>query len=117
MALSSAQVRQLVEAELSRVRDEATLAHIRELLIEPYSVDREWYYGAPGQHYTCWTVLQDPAIYFAIAYCPEGFGPRRPWGFVSRTGSEGIGPDYEWYASLEEALKDSPLWDESTIAE
>lgn len=118
MALSSPRVRQLVEAELSGIQDPVARSRIRELLVEPDPVEREWFYGTPGQRYTCWTVLQDPALNIGIAYCAEGFGPGHPWGFVSLAGSQtGIGPDYWWFPTLEAALKDSPLWDESGVAE
>jgi hypothetical protein len=117
MDLSPARVQEIVDIEVSRIADEAARLRISELRVRPYPVEREWYYGTAGQRYTCWTVLEHPELNFGIAYCEEGFGPRRPWGFVALSGPQmGIGPDFEWYSSLEDALKDSPLWEDSGLA-
>jgi len=67
-------VRELLNAELARIRDQSLVARIRELLVEPYAVVRDWNYGVPGEAYECWTVLehhesnsQTPELLFAIA--------------------------------------------------
>jgi hypothetical protein len=101
MALSSDRVRALVEHELSRVQDDAARGRIRELVVAPYPVEREWFYGTPGQRYTCWTVLQDPELNIAIAYCDEGFGPGHPWG-------SSPWPEREWVSVP--IMSGIPLW-------
>lgn len=50
-------IQALLDAELRRITDESLLAKIRELLIPPEAVEREWDYGAPGERFTCWTIL------------------------------------------------------------
>ena len=111
MALSSERVRALVDAELSRITDAKLAARIRELLVPPRPVEREWDYGPPGQTYTCWTVLEDPDSNSGIAYCEEGFGPTFPWGLVFLTGEYlSIGMDAGWFDTLEEAMLNSMAW-------
>ena len=111
--LASARVQALVEAELSRVRDPAALPRLRALLVAPYPVARAWDYGAPGERYVCWTVLEHRASNTGIAYCERGFGPENPWGLVFLTGPDmSIGMDSGWFPSLEIALKESMAWDD-----
>ena len=38
----------MVEAELATISDSSLAAAIRRLVVEPYPVEREWDYGAPG---------------------------------------------------------------------
>jgi hypothetical protein len=115
MALSRDFVQDLVNAELSQITAGRAIARIRELIAPPYAVEREWLYGAPGQTYTCWIVLEHRASNTGIAYCAEGFGPGNPWGLVFLTGPRiGIGTDSEWYGTLEQAMKESMAWDEET---
>jgi hypothetical protein len=103
-----------VDLELQRIKD-AKLAHrIRELLVPPYPIERAWDYGSPGEHFTCWTVLEHRPSNTGIAFCNEGFGPSYPWGLVFLDGPHtGIGMDSGWFASLEEAMRDSAAWDGS----
>src|SRR5260370_40435213 len=59
-----------------------------------------------------WTVLQHHPSNTGIAYCLQGFGPSYPWGLVSLSGSHmNIGVDSCWFASLEDALRNSMAWD------
>ena len=112
MSLSATDVEQLVEAELSRISDVALRARIAQLRVRPHAVVREWFYGTPGQTYECWTVLEHWPSNTGVAYCPEGFGPRHPWGLVFLEGPLiGIGADYEWFATLEDAVRDSMAWE------
>jgi len=111
MPLSSERVRALVDAELARIPDSTLAARIRELLVPPYPVEREWDYGSPGQTYTCWTVLEHPDSNTGIAFCEEGFGPTFPWGLVFLTGEYvSIGMDSAWFDTLEETMLNSMAW-------
>jgi hypothetical protein len=112
MMLTSQMVSSLVNVEIARINDAALLARIRELLVTPYPVEREWDYGNPGEHYSCWTVLEHPSSNTGIAYCRQGFGPSDPWGLVSLSGDyTGIGMDSGWFPTLESAMRDSMAWD------
>ena len=73
--LTANEVSSLVSEELTRITDDAILAGIRELLVVPYPVERDWDYGRLGERFTCWTVLEHPPSNTGIAYCPQGFGP------------------------------------------
>ena len=94
-----------------RITDPALLARIRELLVVPYAVERDWDYGGIGDRFTCWTVLEHPPSNTGIAYCPQGFGPSDPWGLVSLSGEHmGIGMDASWFPTLESAVLGSKAW-------
>jgi len=115
MADDVARIRQLVESELSRLRDPNVLSYIRELLVDPYPVERAWDYGSPNQTYLCWTVLEHRKSNTGIAYCGHGFGPENPWGLVFLSGLQmGIGMDSAWFPRLEVALKESMAWDDDS---
>jgi hypothetical protein len=102
-----------VEREVLRISDLALVCRIRELLVTPYPVERNWDYGAPNQKFTCWTVLEHPSSNTGIALCFEGFGPSYPWGLVALTGPYmSIGMDCQWYRSLEDAMRGSVIWDQ-----
>jgi hypothetical protein len=105
-------VDQLVERELVAVRDPALLALIGSLRVEPYAVERDWDYGALGQRYVCWTVLEHRPSNTGVAYCEHGFGPTNPWGLVFLSGPHmSIGMDCGWYARLSDAVRESMAWE------
>ena len=102
-----------VERELERITDRRVVEKIRPLLITPYPVERLWDYGAPGQRFTCWTVLEHAESNTGIAFCSEGFGPADPWGLVFLSGPHmNIGMDCSWFVSLEDAFRESMAWQE-----
>jgi hypothetical protein len=106
-------ITRLVAGELARILAPVLVAAIRQLLVTPYVVDRHWDYGYPGEKYPCWTVLEHPPSNTGIAYCELGFGPSFPWGLVFLFGEHmGIGMDFGWLASLEDAMRDSQAWDQ-----
>ena len=101
-----------IERELAAIHDPLLLDLVRKLLVEPYAVEREWDYGAPGQTYVCWTVLEHQPSGTGIAYCEEGFGPKFPWGLVFLSGPYmSIGPDSAWFTRLDDAVRESQAWD------
>lgn len=105
-------VNDIVGRELSSIRDPAVLAIVQQLRVEPYPVEREWDYGAPGERYVCWTVWEHQPSNTGIAYCDAGFGPAHPWGLVVLSGpSMSIGMDSGWFARLEDAVRESMAWD------
>ena len=105
-------VTHLVERELAGIRDPAVLALVHRLRVEPYPVEREWDYGAPGERYVCWTVLEHRPSNTGVAYCSAGFGLTQPWGLVFLSGPHmSIGMDSGWFATLEGAVRESMAWD------
>ena len=117
MPIDASDVEQLVEAELSRTTDRAVRARIRELRVPAHSVQREWDWAKPpGQMFACWTVLEHTESNTAIAYCAHAYGPKTPWGLVFIAGPYApiMGMDAGWFSTLEEALRDSMAWEETT---
>jgi hypothetical protein len=113
MALDANQVRELIKAQLSRFRDPTALARLSPMLVEPYPIERAWDYGAPGEIFACWTLLEHRPSNTGIAYCESGFGPENPWGLVFLSGPHmGIGMDSAWFPELEIAFKESAAWEE-----
>jgi hypothetical protein len=118
MGITPAQIHTLVETELSTINDPRVVAHVRSLLVTPTAISRDWDYGAPGQTYPCWSVLNHPKSNTGIAYCESGFGPRTPWGLVVLSGTShmSMGMDSGWFESFVEAYFDSmaaadlPIW-------
>jgi hypothetical protein len=107
------QIANLVEKELARIADRVLVTAIQSLLVTPYPVERDWDYGLPGQNYKCWTVLEHRASNTGIAYCESGFGPSYPWGVVWLSGEYmSMGPDSGWYATLEDAMRESRAWNQ-----
>ena len=105
-------VRERVNAELARISDGHLISRIKDLLVDPYPVIRDWDYGYPGEAYECWTVLENRESNTGIAFCERGFGPADPWGLVFLTGlNMNIGMDCSWYSNLEDALRESRAWD------
>jgi hypothetical protein len=111
---SEREISDLVEREIERITDRRVVEKIRALLVTPYPVERLWDYGAPGQRFTCWTVLEHAESNTGIAFCSEGFGPSDPWGLVFLSGPHmNIGMDCSWFVSLEQAFRESMAWQET----
>ncbi|HUO60496.1 MAG TPA: hypothetical protein VMU24_07485, partial [Candidatus Acidoferrales bacterium] len=105
--MTAEQISALVNAELAHITDNVLLSRIRDLLVAPYPVERDWDYGRAGEKFTCWTVLEHRASNTGIAYCAHGFGPVDPWGLVFLYGEHmGIGMDSGWFSTLESAMRE-----------
>jgi len=107
------EISDIVQRQILRITDRRVADRIRELLVVPYPVEREWDYGAAGERFRCWIVLEHPESNTGIGFCSEGFGPSYPWGLVFLSGPHmNIGMDCAWYISLEDAIRESMAWDE-----
>lgn len=110
--LTANDVSSLVAKELERIADPALRTKLRELLVSPYAVERDWDYGRVGEKFICWTILEHRPSNTGVAYCSEGFGPADPWGLVFLSGDYmSIGMDSLWYSTLESAMRESVAWD------
>jgi hypothetical protein len=116
MPIDAESLKHLIDAELSHVHDARVVSHIRAILIEPYSIMRDWDYGKPGQQFLCWMVLKDSVTGAEIGYCEEGFGPKCPWGLLDSGVDRSMGMDSGWYTSFMDAYFEScastvlPIW-------
>jgi hypothetical protein len=107
----AAAIEALVRAELDRM-DKRVAAAIVLLLVVPRREDRDWDYGAVGQKYPCWIVVEHPASNSGIAYCGEGFGPGDPWGLLFLRGEHlSMGMDSGWFTTLADAFRESMACD------
>jgi len=105
--LQQATIEGLILDQLDRIPDPIVTA-VQLLLVAPHVEVRDWDYGPAEQKYPCWIVLEHPASNTGIAYCNEGFGPGDPWGILFLQGQQlSMGTDSQWYASLEDAFRES----------
>jgi hypothetical protein len=118
MSITPEEIKERVERELSTLHDPRVTDQIRNLLVKPEAIVRDWDYGEPGEAYVCWSVLDHPPSNSGIAFCEEGFGPRAPWGLVTLGGPPftSIGMDCFWLTSFLTAFFESkaacelPIW-------
>jgi hypothetical protein len=106
MEFNASAVAALVDAQLAAMGNSAVAELTRRLRVPPRREMRPWNYGDPHQ-YPCWIVLEHPTSNTGIAYCAHGFGPRAPWGLLWLSDHLSMGDDSGWFASLEEAVRDS----------
>jgi len=112
MPITSAELKKVIELEISLISQPELIDCIRRHLIEPRCEPREWDYGAPGLTYPCWIFAEHSVSNTAFAYCDQGFGPTDPWGLLSIRGSHmSIGMDSGWFSRLEGVFRDSMAWD------
>jgi hypothetical protein len=120
MPETAPRLRALIDAELVDLDDARVAAHVRDLLVEPVPVLRDWDYGEEDEQYTCWSVLEHPQSATGIAFCDAGFGPGRPWGLVNLPHDAvppgSMGMDCSWFSRFLDAYFDSlaatelPIW-------
>jgi hypothetical protein len=109
--VTTAQIGELVEGEVRSIAQPDLAALARSLLVPPKRERRQWDYGAEGEGFECWVILEDPPSNTGIAYCIQGFGPSDPWGLVFLTGQHlSMGADDAWFASLEDAMRNWGAW-------
>jgi len=102
----------LVAQQVTRISQPDLVATLCPLLVRPRCEQRPWDYGAPGQTYPCWVVVEHEPSNTAVVFCESGFGPSYPWGLLFLRGPHlSMGMDCQWYVSLEEAFRDSKAWE------
>jgi hypothetical protein len=108
--VDGAGVTQLVEQDLAAAHDPSVRDVVRQFRVEPHSVELDWIYGPPYRRYVCWVVLDGLPWNgdVGLVYCPEGFGPDRPWGLVFLRGPRAsMGIADAWYPTLEGFVRDN----------
>jgi hypothetical protein len=100
----------LVDGEIARIEQPELVAFAKSLRIAARPEERPWDYGNDGQTFLCWVAFAHAASNTAIAYCSTGFGPAYPWGVLFLTEPRNMGADSQWFASVEDALRQSKPW-------
>ena len=110
MREQAAAVEALVLREIERIEQPDLRALAQSLRVPPHVEDRPWDYGREAQTYPCWIAFVHPPSNTAIVYCSEGFGPAYPWGVLFLTEPRNMGMDSQWFASVEDAMRNCPAW-------
>ena len=85
---------------------------LRTFLIEPRLEKRVWDWGKTYEEYPIWVIAESSRYDYGIAFSDYGFAPEYPWGLIFLSHSN-FDADYCWYATLEEAYRDSRLLEEN----
>lgn len=101
----------LVADELARIASPGRRSALAKMLIEPEVQLRFPELGPPGARYPTWLVARAPDRAIGLAYTEFGYGPQRPWGYVS-VSHLSLGMNEQWHERLEEAFVASGLWKE-----
>lgn len=107
----AAAIEDLVLREIARIKQPELVALAQSLRVPPRVEERPWDYGQDGQTYPCWIAFAHQPSNTAVAYCAEGFGPTYPWGLLFLSEPSSMGMDSQWFASVEDALRNCPAWD------
>ncbi len=97
--MTPADVEALVRDDMRALDDARVVAHVASLLVVPPRPLRlNWPYGAVGEAFDGFLVLDHPPSGTGIAYCRQGFGPASPWGLIwTDRGPPSTGMDDGWY--------------------
>ena len=109
--MNIALIEKLVEKEIHCITQADLVEAIRAHRVLTRVEKREWDYSDSYTEYPCYIVLEDKKSNTAVAYCEKGFGPVYPWGLIFIEGEVmSLGMDSGWFASLEEAVRNSMFW-------
>jgi len=107
--MNSLKITQLVENEIAKIDQLELIEVIQNHRTTPRVESREWNYGYAS--YDCWILIENSKLNCAIAFCESGFDPESPFGVLAaHRGDLSMGMDSEWYLSLEDAVRNSSLW-------
>jgi len=105
------EMEKLVKNGIERISQQDLIDTIKNHIIPLRLENREWDYVDSFTEYPCYIVLEDKKSNTAVAYCEQGFGPNYPWGLIFIEGEVmSLGMDSGWFASLEEAVRNSMFW-------
>jgi hypothetical protein len=105
------EIQLLTENELRKIASPHIVEGLRAFLIEPRLEMRSWDWHKPMADYTVWIVTESRQYDYGIAFSDYGFAPERPWGLIFLSHSN-FDADYCWCPTLEEAYKESRLFEE-----
>lgn len=107
--MTPADVAARIRDDMRALDDARVVAHVSALLVTPPRPIRlTWPYGAVGESFDAFLVLDHPRSGTGIAFCRQGFGPANPWGLISTDrGPPSTGPDAGWYPRFLDAYFES----------
>jgi hypothetical protein len=107
--MTLADVAALVREDMRALDDARVVEHVSALLVAPPRPLRlAWLYGAVGEAFDAFLVLDHPRSGTGIAYCRQGFGPTSPWGLIlTNRGPPSTGSDDGWYPRFLDAYFES----------
>jgi hypothetical protein len=105
------EVRAVVEGEVRKITDGSIVQGIQTFLITPRLEMRTWGWGKTPADYPVWIVAESSRYDYGIAFSDYGFAPEHSWGLVFSSHRD-FDADYCWYSTLEDAYKDSRLFEE-----
>lgn len=117
--MTPASVAALVRDDMRALHDARVMEHVTSLLVAPPRPLRlAWTYGAAGEAFDGFLLLDHPRSGTGIAYCRHGFGPATPWGliFTGRESPPSTGMSDGWYPRFldayfeSKASADVPIW-------
>ena len=116
MTTDEASIDARVEAALERIDQPEVVAALRRYLVSPRRCLLKWDYGHPHPefsepHYPGFMVVADSKSDTGIAFSEYGSGPSQPW-VLTGLNEPRYGMDSSWFKTLEEAFRDSRLWEE-----
>jgi len=100
----------LVRDDMRALHDARVVAHVTALLVTPpRQLLLGWAYGAAGEAFDGFLVLDHARSGTGIAYCQQGFGPAAPWGLIAtnRESPPSMGRSDEWCPRFLEAYFES----------
>lgn len=116
--MTAADVEALVRYDIRTLSDARVATHLASLLVaSPRPLHLGWVYGAVGEAFDGFLVLDHSRSGTGIVYCQQGFGPENPWGLVfTDRGPLSTGTSDGWYPRLldayfeSKASTDVPIW-------
>jgi hypothetical protein len=108
--MTPADVTALIRCEMLALHDKRVADLVSSLLVSPpRPLLLGWDYGAAGEAFDGFLVLDHPTSGTGIAYCQQGFGPSHPWGLIFTQGESppSMGMDSGWFSRFLDAVFDS----------
>jgi hypothetical protein len=109
MVETSEQLREVVNAQLDRIRIPEVAVFLRQHLVPPAVQYLRWGYSREPVSYPCWLVADLACRGIFIVYSEYGHGKHDPWGAVNV--ADGMyGMDDRWFLTIEDAVINSGCW-------
>jgi hypothetical protein len=107
--MTPADVAALIRDDMRALDDARVVAHVAALLVTPPRPLRlAWPYGAVGESFDAFLILDHPRSATGIAFCRQGFGPANQWGLIfTDRGPPSTGTDDGWYPRFLDAYFES----------